>query len=83
MSQVRAISELHNLIFEMFCVTTLTDDSGEIQTIYCPASQVWQWRQVLFNKIIRDLESIDHLCINPITYEEKLRVPPGGVYGYI
>ena len=29
--------------------------------IYCPASQEWQ-----FYKGIKDLESIDHLCINPI-----------------
>ena len=33
---------------------------------YCPASQEWQWRHVLFKKFIKDLESKDHLCINPI-----------------
>ena len=32
-----------------------------IKPIYCPASQECQWR-----KVIRDLELIDHLCINPI-----------------
>ena len=37
----------------------------QFNSIYCPASQEWQWR-LFVNKVITDLESIDHLCINPI-----------------
>ena len=40
--------------------------SGSVLECYCHASQERDSAIMFCYKVIRDLESIDHLCINPI-----------------